>query len=356
MSLRATKLALGFNSTPKPKSKKLITVSEVISGSLTGIILGIAIIKTPPFWLGTDKIGKYLNASASPLPANPDFSKRQENLPEEINTLLWGIEGLNQQNIIQNSENCQIIATIRGSTYTEKALKRLESMIEVTNYNLDKENFYINFNVNINGKKIPVSYKDLTTVSPNLYNGSPQAAYILAYAIDKELSENYMPNPSGFTAQSTATFLANKEYTTLLLPVMSDASLIEVLKKAPNEIISLGSYPELNDTTRVFLDILKTETTRIEQPSKKGVTSGHEFTLKSYKYEDGKHLVKLVAYHNEEITLTLEELRKNILAITAPTKYFNIIDSRTMYTYLISLVLIVALRKAIGSKKAEIFN
>lgn len=353
MSLRANKVSLGTLGTLIFKRKKPYAGRELLKDTLTCVIFSIAVMKGPHIWLASDKLSEYLNASASPIPTNNVFSKKQENLPEEIKTFLWSKEGLNQNNIIQNGDNCQIIANIRGSTYTDEGLRRLESMIEITDYNLDKRDFYINFNVNINGKKIPVFYHDLITVSPDLSHDSPQAPYILAFAIEKELQENYLPNPSGYTAQSTATFLTNKNYSTLFVPAMSDASLIEILKQAPNEIISVGSYPELNDTARTIIDILKTETTLIEQPSKSGVVSEHEYTVKNYKYENGKHLVTLVAYHDNEIILTLDEFRKNFVAISAPTKLFNLLDSRGMYTYLISLLLVIALRKAIGSKKIQ---
>lgn len=347
MSLRANKVALGnFSSTLKPKSNKKSRVKEITRDTLTLAIFSIAMIKTPPMWLLSNEIAKQFNASAS---AVPPATKEQENLPQDIKTFLWSNDGLQQNEVIQNKDNCQIMANIIASTFTEEGRRRLESMIEVTDYNLDYRNFYINFNVNINGKKIPVSYDDLINESPSLdhwgYN-YPQAPYVLAYAVEKELEENYLPNPDGYTAESTSTFFTNKDYSTLMVPVMSDASLIEVLKQAPNEIVCVGSYPKLSDTERAVINILKMEPEIIEHPSKNDVVLNHEFAVKNYKYENGEHLITLVAYHNQEVTLTLEEFRKNILTITAPTKSFNIIDSRAMWTYGISIMLIIALNKA----------
>lgn len=354
MSLRANKVTLASLGRALFKSKKPYTARELLKDTLTGTIFFIAVIKTPPLWLASDKLSEYLHVSSTPT-QNPDFTKKQDEkkLPEEIKTFLWGYEGLQQKHIIQNGDNCQIMANIIASTFTEEGLKRLESMIEVTDYNLDQNNFYINFNVNMNGKKIPVSYNDLIISSPRHEKNFPQAQYVLAYAIEKELAENYVPNPSGFTSQSTATFFTNKNYSTLFIPVMSDESLIEILKQAPNEIICAGSYPKLNDTTRTIMNILKTDGTRIETLPKNGVISQHEFAVKGYKYENGNHLITLVVYHDKEITLTLDEFRKNIMAITAPTKSFNLIDSKAIWTYLISLTLIIALRKAIGKSKTR---
>lgn len=329
MSLRTSKVVLNTTSTLKPQSKKKSIVRDLLKGTITGTILSFALFKTPPYWLMVNEVEEYLNLSSSTLPSHNDLQKKEENLQEEIKTFLYSKNGLNQNNIIQNNGNCQIIAGIMASTFTEAHLRKLESMIEVNDYNLDKQNFYINFTVNINGKKIPVFYKDLVTQNSRPNKNIPQAPYVLAYAVEKELEENYLPNPNGLTAKSTLTFFTNKDYSTLLLPAMSNESLIEVLKQAPNEIVCLGSYP-------------------VGQPSKSRVTPEHEYAVKSYKYENGNHLITIAA-SGEEITLSLDELRKNILTITAPTKSFNLIDSRAMWTYMISLILIIALRKAIGS-------
>lgn len=299
MSLRASKVVLNTTSSLKPQSKKKFIARELLKGTFTGTILFFALFKTPPLWLMVNKGTEYLNLSSSTLPSHNDLQKKEENLQEEIKTFLWGKNGLNQNNIIQNKGNCQIIASIMASTFTEVHLRKLESMIEVTDYNLDKQGFYINFNVSINGKNIPVSYKDLVYQEQRLNRNIPQAPYVLAYAVEKELEENYLPNPNGLTAKSTLTFFTNKDYSTLLLPAMSDESLIEVLKQAPNEIVCLGSS--------------------IDQPSKSRVTLQHEYAVKSYKYENGNHLITIVA-SSEEIILSLDELRKKYFNYYCPNK------------------------------------
>lgn len=329
---------------------------QILKDTSLAIALLFAIIKSPSLWIGLDKVSKKLHLTAVPV-ANTDLNYAlKKEVPDEIKTFLWSKRGLNQKNIIQQKGNCQIMSNIIASTFKEENLKKLESMIEVTDYNLDTRNFYINFAVNINGKRIPVPYNDL--INQNLtYNESvPQGPHVLACAIERELKENYLPNPTNYTSASTATFITNKDYSLLLLPVMSDDSLIEVLKQAPNEIVLVGSYAELNNFERIVVNIVNFETNLIEQPSKNGVILQHSYAVKGYKNKNGKHLVTITTYGangNDEITLTLDELRKNMRDITAPTKTFNYIDSRSAWTYLVLLALIVASRKVINGLEAK---
>ena len=240
------------------------------------------------------------------------------------------------------------MANIIASTFTEEGLKRLESLIEVKDFSLDKNNSYINFTVNINGKQIPVSYSDLINSSRSFNSTDPHAPHILSCAIEKELKENYLPNPDYFTALSTATFITNKSYSTMLLPVLSDDSLIEILKQAPDEVITIGSYPELDTFSRVLFDVIKAESVRTGNPLKFGIFPSHEYAVKRYEYKNGQHLITVSASETE-VTLTLENLRKSMLTLTAPSKTFNFFDRRTGEVYLFSLITLIAMTKAINS-------
>ena len=331
----------------KPRVKSFLAMPksplELVSGVLTGVVISFAIAKSPSLWLGLDEVSKRLHHSAVPTIPQNEIVSSQQQIPEEIKTFLWSKEGLNQKNIMQYKGNCQIIANVIAATFTDEGLKKLESLIEVADYNLDKNNFYVNFTVNINGKKIPVQYRDLINSSSFFYSKDPHAPHVLAYAIEKELSENYLPNPGGYTSESTATFITNKNYSINILPVMSDASLIDILKNAPNEIVTVGTYPEDN-MLKIFTGVYNPFQTN---SSNKNITLSHEYAVKDYKYKNGQHLVTLAA-SNEEVTITLDELRANILTITAPAKTFNFFDLRTAETYLISLLTLIALKGTIS--------
>lgn len=362
MSLRTYQVILGSLSTKKAdnsqqcnsKSKSSSCLRtffslpkspyDILKDIVIGTILAFAAVKSPLFWVGLNELAKNKNLAATPISAefNPDKPKKP--IPEEVKNFLWDKNGLNQNNVAQYKDDCQIIANIIASTFTEEGLKRLESLIEVRDFNLDKNNFYINFNVNINGKQIPVLYKDLIRNSNHFYKNDPHAPHVLSYAIEKELRENYLPNPDCFTAQSTGTFITNKNYLTQILPAMSDASLIEILKQAPEEIITVGSYPE-DATSRALVGVIALGENRT--PTSKIILS-HKYAVKKYEYKNGQHLITIAA-SGTEVTLTLEDLRRNILSISAPSNTFNLFDSQTAEVYLFSLITLIALTKAIDS-------
>ncbi len=315
----------GFFSIPKPL--------KVLKTALTTAILSFAVFKSSALTqLGFIEIEKLFNRAASPTTHQKDITQK-EAIPEELRTHLWGKQGLTTKSITQQKDNCQIIASLIASTFTQDGIKKLESIVEVTDYNLDKNNFYINFTVHMNGKSIQVSYKDLID---NIWQtNDPLAPHAIAYAIEKELAKNYLPNPSGYTALSSATFLTNKSHSSLKLSDLSNSSLVELLQQAPNEVIMVGTKNMYNYS---------------RLPREKWVDVEHAYAVKGYKYENGQHLITLTAY-KQEVTLTLEQLRESMITITAPTKSFKLFDEDTLKVYLLSLLALIAIRKAI--KKLE---
>lgn len=319
----------------------------VLKTALVSSVLAFAALRSPSIRIGLNEIAKYFNQAASPT--NQDKVTSRQEIPKELRTFLWGNKRLNRENIFQRKGNCQIIATIIASSFTEESLKKLESLIEVTDYSLDENNFYINFAVNINGKRIPVSFEDLiqNNGSRTFYKNEPKAPQVLACAIEKELAENYLPNPGHYTAMSTATFITNKSYTTLIVPYISDDLLIEMLQKAPSEIITVGS-------SKSFLNFSRTSTAGTSV----GIEPQHEYAVKGYKYENGQHLITLEE-SSGKITMTLDDFKKTMLTITSPTSIVNFFDQGTLQIYLISsLVTLLALRKAIACKlkKANVIS
>src|SRR3989338_4189390 len=288
----------GFLSLPNPLA--------LLKTTLTTLIVSFAVLKSPTLTqLGFIEIEKLFKRAALPV-SQQRITSPKEAIPEKLQAHLWGKEGLNINSIKQRRGNCQITASLIASTFTQDGIKKLESMIEVTDYNLDKNNFYVNFIVHINNKDIEVLYRNLIN---NIHTNDPLAPHAIAYAIEKELAENYLPNPGGYTALSSATFLTNQSYSTLKLSDLSDSSLIEVLQQAPKESIMVGTKNIYNYS---------------KLPSKNRVDVEHEYAIKSYKYENGQHLITLLAYE-QEVTLTLEQLRESMLVITAPTKAFKLV-------------------------------
>lgn len=357
MPTSISKVSPAYLSSVKPAVKTFLSMPksplEIVRGAVSAVVISYAMIKSPALWQAANEFSKGRNYAAAPLEVQDKSPPRNE-IPQEIKTFLWGDNGLNQKNVIQHTGNCQIMANIISSTFTEEGLRRLESLIEVTDYKLDKKDFYINFNVNINGKKLPVLYKDLTTNNGYFDRKEPQAPHVIAMAIEKELAKNYTSNPGNFTSLSTATFLTNQNHSTLILPAMSDASLVEVLEQAPGRIITVGSYPG-SGFEKTLAGIVSIGDGDSSQSTNNKIVLSHEYAVKNCRYENGQYLVTITAYNtakdrNEEITLTIDELRNNILTITAPTESFNLFDSKTAGIYLFSLLTIMAMSKLLATQ------
>lgn len=301
---------------------------RLLKTTLTTLIISFTTLKSSALiQLGFNETEKLLHRAALPTSSQDKVTLQQE-IQEELKPFVWGKKGLVQESIIQRKDNCQIMANLLASTFTEERKRKLESLVDVVDYNLDKNQFHINFIVNINSKKIPVSYENLITDIAGLENtNDPLAPHALAYAIEKELTENYLPNPGGYTALSTATFITNRSYSTLRLSDISDSSLIEILKQVQDEIITVRTH-KIPANSRVYID--------------------HDYAVKSYRHEKEQDLITLLTDHNEEITLNLSDLRENIFAVTAPTKAFKLFDEETLQVYLLSLLALTALRKIIG--------
>lgn len=277
----------------------------------------------------------------------------------EINTisqLLWGKDGFNTKEILQLGANCQITADIIGNSLTHKNLQRLKSLIQVTAFNPGSPNlkdYFIDSIVKLNGKDIHVPFREIVAWrgirSPaNL----PEGPYILAYAIEKELKENYTPIPHSLLSASS-TLITRSDHTELLLPVLSDKSIIQILKEAPKEVIKLGSYPNLSQYFETIKTLFGKDGFYETETSNFKIIPNHTYTVKEYRYKDSEHLVTLQATDPEnggitESTLTFDELRQNFISISAPKNFVKPIDYKTLETYLIAVILLIGVRKSIS--------
>lgn len=273
----------------------------------------------------------------------------------ELNKILWGKEGPKIDNINQVGGNCQIVADILGSCFTPENIQRLKSMVRVVDYNLNKKNFYIDCVVYLNGKLVEVKYNELRNWRQIKPKDAPEAPYIIAYAIEKELKNNYVPNP--YTPSSAAsTLLLRQDYSLLPTFALSDATLIQILRHAPYLIIKFGSYPEPGDYTGRIGGYFTGKTTQTEEEIKSRIRPYHEYVVKEVKFNNGETKVLVTTLnpdHNryEEVELTIGELRSHMLTISAPNNLLPLFDSKTLQTYLISFALILLIR--VGFIKLE---
>lgn len=283
-----------------------------------------------------------------------------------LNEILWGSNGLTPEDIYQTKANCQIVADLLSNSLTHENIQRLKSLIQVTSYDPNRDHLNVNYHidslVNLNERTVPVPYSELSKWRGARSNGRPEGPYILSYALEKELRENYIPNPYA-PSSASATLLTGRNHSILMLPILSDDSIIQILQNAPNSSIKIGSYPLRSDYFGRVKELTGIGEYIPEEVTETRIIPYHEYAVKNYEYKNGQHLITLIASNpnideTTEVTLTLEELRKEMFTITAPNETIKLVDFKTLETYLITLIALVALRKGVNlfRKKKEAVN
>ncbi|MBI3307943.1 MAG: hypothetical protein HYZ79_01050 [Candidatus Melainabacteria bacterium] len=271
-----------------------------------------------------------------------------------INRLLWGDNGLETNSIHQVNGNCQIVSGLIAHSFTPENAQKLKSLVKVTRYKLDKYFNEIDSVVSINGKEIIIPHQMLAHwrgLKPN--QNTPEGPYILSYAIEQELAQNYTPNPYGLTSPSSATFITGQNHTMIFVPILSDNSLIDIIKNAPGAIVTAGTYPSFKDYFGTVNSMLGGRQYSDEEPKEYNIIPHHEYAIKGYENRNGENLITLVATNPNkdnltEVTLTLDEFRSHFMTITAKKDSFSAFDAETLRSYLIAIMLLLVSRNGIN--------
>jgi len=236
-------------------------------------------------------------------------------------------------------------------------------LVRVTDFNLDKNNFYISCIVNLNGKFVEVKYNELKNWRGIKPQGAPEAPYIIAYAIEKELKENHLPNPY-IPASAASLLLSRQDYSLLPTFALSDQALTRILLEAPNQVIKVGSYPEFVDYYGRITGYFTGEGPRAEEEIESKIKPYHCYAVKNIRYKNDELIITVTTTNPdhqryEEVDLALNELRANMLTISAPSNLVPYLDSKSIQIYLISLALLLLVRAGFmklekSKKKSEV--
>jgi len=279
-----------------------------------------------------------------------------------INRLLWGDNGLEKSSIYQVDGNCQITAGVIAHSFTPENAQKLKSLVKVTRYKLDKFYNEVDTVVSINGQRMEVSFEKLKNwrgMKPD--RNIPEGPYILSYAIEQELAQHYTPNPYGLTSPSSATLTTSQNHAMIFVPILSDNSLIDIIKNAPDAIVTAGTYPSWKDYFGTVNSMLGGRQYSDEEPKEYNIIPHHEYAIKGYENINGEDLVTLIATNPNkdkltEVTLTLDEFRSHFMTITAKKDSFSAFDAETLRSYLIAIMLLLVSRNGINyieKKKAK---
>ncbi len=179
---------------------------------------------------------------------------------EILNKILWGHDP-DYKNLYQGGRpNCQVMGAIQSKVLTQVGLDELKTRVQVTDYDLSPENFFIDTVVHLgNGKSINVSYDELIKwmsprgITPSLSTDGSLAIPILTLALEKELTDKYDGVPPTIPS-SAPILLTGKSYSTVaispfVVSSLSDSELIKIFKKAPDVPIFVSSFGRISDFT-----------------------------------------------------------------------------------------------------------
>ncbi len=168
-----------------------------------------------------------------------------------LNKLIFGKYGIDSESFYQGElPNCQIMAAIKGLSFTQENMQELKSMIKVTSYSLDKKNLHIDTVVNIDGTDVYIPFsKLLQWVSPKDFDSSYSTdgsllVPILASAI-QEVVEEYDRVPN-IVPSSSPILATGKDYLAMATVALSDEDLKEILSQAPQKLITVGTYIDVS--------------------------------------------------------------------------------------------------------------
>ena len=175
---------------------------------------------------------------------------------DALDKLIFGKNGIDSSKFKQGwIPNCQIMATVKGLSFTPENIQELKGMIEVTRFDFDKKEF--DTVVHIDGITIPVPFTKLVHwMSPKDFDLSHSTddslvLSILAYAIE-EAANRYDKVPHLVDATSP-TLVTGKNYNTFAVWSLDDDNLRDILKLAPEKLIIVGSYIKDEDFTVDFV-------------------------------------------------------------------------------------------------------
>ena len=188
--------------------------------------------------------------------------------------IIFGKDGIDPETFNQGGiPNCQILAALKGLSYTPENIQTLRSIIKVTGYDYESSNPYLNAEVNIDGKTIPIEYPKLVKwmspmyYSPSHANDGSLALPILAAAIE-EAGNSYDTVPHA--AESTSPILiTGKDYYVISTWSLNDDDIRAMLSLAPRELVTVGSFPEdpsLKGLALTLIDGAKEKLTHTSSP------------------------------------------------------------------------------------------
>ena len=211
-------------------------------------------------WVPTPGINRSLDSTFL-VSRNPFMfvSYKKANLDAILlEKMIWG-NNPNPAYLFQGERpNCQIMGALLSNYLTPENLKLLQRSIEITNYSLDENNFYIDSTVHLDGYDTHVPWEDLVKwmsangITPSHSRDGALAIPILTYALERILTENLEHTFPPSIPSVAPILLTGKNYTVIgispfIINTLSDHELTAVLSEAPHSPLLVASYGSFDD-------------------------------------------------------------------------------------------------------------
>jgi hypothetical protein len=230
-------------------------------------LVGFALVKSGFMWGLANKTAQDLGF----VPTQQTQSVISEDKPLSVfnedkvilNKILWG-EGPDHKNLYQGGRpNCQVMGGVQSKLLTPEGYKELKSRVEVVNYNLDHDKFFIDTVVHLaNGRDVSVSYDELLKwmsprdIDPSTTTDGSLAIPILTFALEKELTDHSGGVPPAIPS-SVPNLLNNENYSSVaispfVISGFNDSELVNILSKAPETPIFVSSFAKIANVNEWF--------------------------------------------------------------------------------------------------------
>lgn len=274
-----------------------------------------------------DKLIEILSARLEESPTTDKAGKYKEAIKtlndcKVLYEIVWGRNSLDMNMIYQYGNECNIAAAVIGASLNDRNTNKfLKSNVKVLEYDLSRKEPVLSFGVNINGKTVKVYRSEINLFSENNKFKAPLGPIAITLAIAKELETNYIPNPHNPISTSN-TLLTGENYYNIPVRSLSQKSLIRMIKNAPNTLITVGTYPRVDE----YIGDTKG---RFPSMTESGLFRAHAYTIKGWKEENGILKVTLKDSADEK-EITIDQFQNDLLYIAAPSKIVPFIDEKTL--------------------------
>ncbi len=266
-------------------------------------------------------------------PRDPDIEDSLNILKDykEINKLTFGKNGLDLNWLASKSSldwQIRMILMAKLENITEDEIHKVKNMLSISEYNLSKENFYINYIIDFNKKQsinqaenganieppvssITIPFKNLGISYKDHLN--PDEPYIVAIGnyITKKVKNNELDELTDCMATSPLSISPKDFNSRIVINVnsLTNEELENILKQCNDNLIPACNFSLSAKFSNIMGDIIS-----FESPSEHFSLSQSNFCIVK-EYDENTKEVTIINPYNKTKTMSLSEFRNQVPVI-----------------------------------------